>query len=372
MARQGRHGETHLDDSLHCAHSRDFQSHILKCPTSNIRSCVPGRKNNSDVGLQHPGAWLIPNSCTCLFCIRSARSRTAVDAARAAVCNSDVTAYFSSVRRPRRTCHFLVRLNFIPIKLRGGGGPDRIAELDKLFVFGQCERFTRQLSPCDALHGGRVAAQKLKHGTVPAFDRVEPIEFDAEGLQMFEDEAVMLCLVSRLAGQPQFDVDLGCGRHPDGSEFAGFEFVLQRHFEPPNDLIERLDARCRGVGFPDLPQGGHTASDQSFQFRNKLRRCRHRSLPLSIRYYMIQAAGGRIVPRSPWCNPASYRDRGGAGLARREEGAYSQYVTDEQRRPDGMHRRSNAAGVSPWAPGYSTGCRGSRVPFVDILNVQSS
>ena len=35
---------------------------------------------------------------------------------------------------------------------------------------------------------------------------------------------------------------------------------------------------------------------------------------------------------------------------RREERAYSQYVSDEQRSSGGMHRRSNAAGVSPRTP----------------------
>ena len=52
---------------------------------------------------------------------------------------------------------------------------------------------------------------------------------------------------------------------------------------------------------------------------------------------------------SLWQNPASHRDRGGARLTRREEGAYSQYVTDEQRSSGGMHRRSNAVGVLPQA-----------------------
>ena len=52
---------------------------------------------------------------------------------------------------------------------------------------------------------------------------------------------------------------------------------------------------------------------------------------------------------SLWWNPASHRERQGGRLTRREEGAYSQYVTDEQRSSGGMHRRSNAARVSPLA-----------------------
>ena len=51
-------------------------------------------------------------------------------------------------------------------------------------------------------------------------------------------------------------------------------------------------------------------------------------------------------------NPASHRDRPyqcRARLTRREEGAYSQYVTDEQRSSGGMHGRSNAAGLLPQA-----------------------
>ena len=52
---------------------------------------------------------------------------------------------------------------------------------------------------------------------------------------------------------------------------------------------------------------------------------------------------------SPWWNPASHRERRGARVARRDEGPYWAYSTEEQRSPRGTHRRSNAAGLSPRA-----------------------
>ena len=52
---------------------------------------------------------------------------------------------------------------------------------------------------------------------------------------------------------------------------------------------------------------------------------------------------------SLWQDPVSHRERPGARLTRRDEGAYSAYVTEEQRSSGGMHGRSNAAGLLPQA-----------------------
>ena len=67
-------------------------------------------------------------------------------------------------------------------------------------------------------------------------------------------------------------------------------------------------------------------------------------------YAVIQSG---MMSGSLWQNPASHREPPvsmprPAGT-RREEGTYSQYVTDEQRSSGGMHRRSNAAGLLPQA-----------------------
>ena len=44
-------------------------------------------------------------------------------------------------------------------------------------------------------------------------------------------------------------------------------------------------------------------------------------------------------------SPAWQRERRGARVARRDDGAYLAYSTEEQRRPRGMYRRSRAAGL---------------------------
>ncbi len=52
---------------------------------------------------------------------------------------------------------------------------------------------------------------------------------------------------------------------------------------------------------------------------------------------------------SPWWNPASHRERRGARLTRREEGAYWAYATDEQRRQAGCIAARMQRGLSPRA-----------------------
>ena len=63
--------------------------------------------------------------------------------------------------------------------------------------------------------------------------------------------------------------------------------------------------------------------------------------------------GVRIVAdpslSSPWWNPASHRERRGARLTRREEGAYWAYATDEQRRQAGCIAARMQRGPPPRA-----------------------
>ncbi len=72
---------------------------------------------------------------------------------------------------------------------------------------------------------------------------------------------------------------------------------------------------------------------------------------------------------SPWWNPASHRERRGARVARRDEEAYWAYSTEEQRSPGGMHRRSNAAGLSPRAVQTDAPDRDAPVAQVDRASV---
>ena len=55
------------------------------------------------------------------------------------------------------------------------------------------------------------------------------------------------------------------------------------------------------------------------------------------------------LPSSPWWNPALHRERRGARLTRREEGAYWAYVTDEQRSQAGCIAARMQRGFSPRA-----------------------
>ena len=54
-------------------------------------------------------------------------------------------------------------------------------------------------------------------------------------------------------------------------------------------------------------------------------------------------------PSSPWWNPALHRERRGARLTRREEGAYWAYATDEQRSQAGCIAARMQRGLSPRA-----------------------
>ena len=68
---------------------------------------------------------------------------------------------------------------------------------------------------------------------------------------------------------------------------------------------------------------------------------------------------GRILQNpldSPWWNPASYRERRGARLTRREEGAYWTYATDEQRRQAGCIAARMQRGLSPRAVDVGGAC----------------
>ena len=56
-----------------------------------------------------------------------------------------------------------------------------------------------------------------------------------------------------------------------------------------------------------------------------------------------------LALNSPWWNPASHRERRGARLTRREEGAYWAYATDEQRRQAGCIAARMQRGLSPRA-----------------------
>ena len=61
------------------------------------------------------------------------------------------------------------------------------------------------------------------------------------------------------------------------------------------------------------------------------------------------APGFVAWPSSPWWNPASHRERRGARLTRREEGAYWAYATDEQRRQAGCIAARMQRGPPPRA-----------------------
>src|SRR5207253_632747 len=53
-------------------------------------------------------------------------------------------------------------------------------------------------------------------------------------------------------------------------------------------------------------------------------------------------------------NTVRHRGRRGARPARREEGEYREYLTDEQQERDGMHRRPNATVFMKWATKLGT------------------
>jgi hypothetical protein len=59
----------------------------------------------------------------------------------------------------------------------------------------------------------------------------------------------------------------------------------------------------------------------------------------------------------PFINTVTHRGRRGAGLARREEGEYREYLTDEQRREARGPRRA-----FPSALGWEAGCIAGRMP----------
>ena len=81
----------------------------------------------------------------------------------------------------------------------------------------------------------------------------------------------------------------------------------------------------------------------------------------AVRWYQLAADQGHAAAQfnlglnSPWRNPASHRDKRGARLTRREEGAYRPCATDEQRSSAGMRCPSNAAGISPRAVKHVNG-----------------
>ena len=67
-----------------------------------------------------------------------------------------------------------------------------------------------------------------------------------------------------------------------------------------------------------------------------------------MRWFRASSLGNQVLS-SPWWNPASYRERRGARLTRREEGAYWAYATDEQRRQAGCIAARMQRGLSPRA-----------------------
>ena len=67
--------------------------------------------------------------------------------------------------------------------------------------------------------------------------------------------------------------------------------------------------------------------------RSEIDRCRPRAP--GVRFAPWVSTSPLIALNSPWWNPASHRERRGARLTRREEGAYWAYATDEQRRQAG-------------------------------------
>ena len=84
-----------------------------------------------------------------------------------------------------------------------------------------------------------------------------------------------------------------------------------------------------------------------------LRKCEMLAPPAACPCAAAVNACSRRTHCSPWWNPASHRERRGARLTRREEGAYWAYATDEQRRQAGCIAARMQRRLSPradWAP----------------------